>query len=243
MKLTAVAAFGAALITLPVAAHAQEVAAEPAVAESVAADPAETDAVAAEPAASAAQAPAEAQLAANTPVLLSLNSEANSRHMRVGDTFALTVAQDVAVDGHVVIPRGTRAVGEITWRTGKGAFGKSGKMEMAIRYLDLDGRRIPIDGYHRQEGEGNTAGTAAAVLAAGVIGGLVVTGRSAVVPAGREFTARTIDAIPVAVSADGRATILASYAPSAVLTGRQVNEAEAARRAERRQRRQSRRRS
>ena len=95
MKLTAVVAFGAALITLPVAAHAQEVAAEPAVAESVAADPAETDAVTAEP--------------------------------------AVAVAQDVAVDGHVVIPRGTRAVGEITWRTGKGAFGKSGKMEMAIR--------------------------------------------------------------------------------------------------------------
>ena len=59
MKLTAVVAFGAALITLPVAAHAQEVAAEPAVAESVAADPAETDAVTAEPAVAVAQAPAD----------------------------------------------------------------------------------------------------------------------------------------------------------------------------------------
>src|SRR4051794_32477932 len=175
----------------------------------------------------AAAAADQLQLAANTPITLSMNNELTSKHAREGDTFPLTVVQDIAVDGHVVIPRGTRAVGEVVWRTGRGAFGKSGKMEVAFRYLDLGGRRIPLEGLYRQEGEGNTAATVGAVLGAGIVGGLVVTGHSAVIPQGRELQARTIDAIPIvigAASADpaapAPAMIADSYAPSPLQTGR-----------------------
>ena len=45
----------------------------------------------------------------------------------------MTVTQDVVSDGIVVIPRGTRAVGEITLRSGRGMFGKSGKMDVTFR--------------------------------------------------------------------------------------------------------------
>jgi hypothetical protein len=204
-RLTIIAlAAGAALTAVP--AFAQDAAA-----------PAAVEAPAAAPSADMAQ----AQLAANTPVTLSLNSQVSSKTMRVGDTFPLTVALDVAMDGHIIIPRGTRAVGEVVWRTGRGAFGKSGKIEVAMRYLDLGGRRIPLEGLYRQEGEGNTAATVGAVLAAGVVGGLVISGHSAVIPAGRELTARTLDAIPVAPGADGVTLAIAeSYVPSAVQTGR-----------------------
>jgi hypothetical protein len=58
-----------------------------------------------------------------------------------------------------VIPRGTPAMGEVTWRTGKGAFGKSGKLEFSLRYIDLGGQHIPVTGDFRQEGEGNTLAT------------------------------------------------------------------------------------
>ena len=55
---------------------------------------------------------------------------------------------------------GSRAMGEIVWRTGRGAFGKSGKMEVALRNIELDGRRIPLEGHlspgrrgqHRSDG-------------------------------------------------------------------------------------------
>jgi hypothetical protein len=198
------AAVGAAIMFMPAAVYAQDNAA----------------AEAAAPAADPAPAALPNQLPANTPVTLSLNSQVSSKTMRTGDTFPLTVALDVAVDGRVVIPRGTRAVGEVIWRTGRGAFGKSGKMEVAMRYLDLGGRRIPLEGIYRQEGEGNTAATVGAVLAAGVVGGLVISGHSAVIPAGRELQGRTLDAIPL-VFADGTtAAIAESYAPSAVQTGR-----------------------
>ena len=220
MRTTAVAAFGAALFLAPVAAQAQDPAAPSA--------PAPAEPIAAAPTAAVTPAPQArlAQLNANTPITLSVNHEVNSRHVRVGDTFPLTLVQDVSVDGHVVIPRGTRAVGELVWRTGKGVFGKSAKMEVALRYLEMDGRRIPLDGSYRQEGEGNTGATVGAVLGAGVIGGLLVTGRSAVIPAGRELQARIIDAIPVSIptpTSDGRtavAMIADTYNPTAVQTGR-----------------------
>lgn len=215
MKFTHVAACGAAFLLVP-AAYAQDAAGDPG--------------AAAEPAAAPAIETLQAQLPANTPVTLSMNNELHSRHSREGKSFPLTVVQDVSLNGQVVIPRGSRAMGEIVWRTGRGAFGKSAKMEVALRYIDLGGRRIPLEGSYRQEGEGNTAATVGAVLGAGVIGGLLVTGRSAVIPAGRELQARTIDAIPVVLaSADvGAAAIANSYVPSPVQTGRPETSAERA---------------
>jgi hypothetical protein len=162
--------------------------------------------------------PVEARLPANTDVLLRLNGGLNSQDQRMGDTFPLTVVNDVSVDGHVVIPAGTRAMGQVTWRTGRGGFGKSGKLEISMRYLDLNGRRIPLTGFFRQVGEGNTAATVGALVAAGVIGGLVVHGHTARIPEGREFTARTVDAIPVLIPASGQVAIADSYTPTAVAT-------------------------
>ena len=158
---------------------------------------------------------AEAVLPANTEVVLTLNETVSSKSHRLGDKFSLTVAQDVKVDGAVVIPRGTRAVAQVTRRTGRGSFGKSGKMDFTFRYLDHNGQRIPIEGRHHQAGEGRTAATVGAVVAAGVVGGLVVKGKNARVESGREFTVRTLEPIPVTVSG-GAAIISASYVPSAV---------------------------
>ena len=164
----------------------------------------------------AAPAAVEAQLPAQSEIVLALNGELSSKTHKLGDEFSLAVAKDVVVDGHVVIPAGTRAVGQVTMQTGTGSFGKSGKMEMAFRYLDLGGKRIPLEGKHRQEGEGNGAAVAGAVLAAGVVGGLLVKGKSARVPEGREFTVRTVEALPVTVQAGAPAAILASYTPAAI---------------------------
>lgn len=154
-------------------------------------------------------APLEAELPANTEILLSVNSEITSTTHRAGDTFTLSVAQDVRIGDEVVIPRGTRAVAEITWRTGRGAFGKSGKMNIAMRYIDLDGQRIPVEGTYRQEGEGNTLATVGGIIAIGVFAGFI-TGSRARLPAGRELAARTAVAVPF-ITANGRTRIASSY--------------------------------
>lgn len=158
-----------------------------------------------------------AMLPANTEVTVSMNEELTSRRHHEGDTFNLTVAGDVRLGNYVVIPSGTRAVGEITWMTGRGMFGKSGKMDIAIRYIDLNGRHIPVEGTFRQEGEGNTVATVAGVLAAPIIGVFIV-GHSAVIPAGRELTVRLRDNLAVALPAGATSqpvAVQAAYSPPA----------------------------
>lgn len=141
-------------------------------------------------------------LPANTEVTLSMNDDLTTKGGKIeeGTTFALTVTHDVLLGGFVVIPQGTRGIGEVTWKTGKAAFGKSGKMEVELRYLELGGQRIPIEGKYRQEGEGNTVATVGTVVVAGVFGALV-TGKSARIPKGRELSARTREPIPVILPA------------------------------------------
>ena len=124
------------------------------------------------PAATAPAAPAPSvaadgslTLATGTPIQLAVSQEVNSSSHHAGDMFALTVLNDVRVGDTIVIPRGTPAQAEITWRTGKGAFGKSGKLEFGLRYIELGGQRIPVTGNYRQEGEGNTVATGVGVIA------------------------------------------------------------------------------
>ncbi|WP_416908101.1 MAG: hypothetical protein ACMVO5_00325 [Polymorphobacter sp.] len=139
-------------------------------------------------------------LPANTEVVLSVNDDVTTKGGKIeeGSTFALTVASDVRLQNMVVIPRGSKAIGEIVWKTGKGAFGKSGKMEVELRFIEVGGQRIEIEGKYRQEGEGNTVATVGTVVVAGVFGALV-TGKSAKIPRGRELIARTKYDIPVAL--------------------------------------------
>ncbi|MEO9133129.1 MAG: hypothetical protein ABI240_18225 [Sphingomonas sp.] len=152
------------------------------------------------------------------PIDLVVSKEVNSSTDREGDPIALTVMKDIQIGTTTVIPRGTPAVGEITWRTGKGAFGKSGKMEFVLSYIDLNGRRIPISGEYRQEGEGNTIATGVGIIAVGVFAGFI-TGKRARVPTGRELLGQIAE--PVQFNADGQ--LAASYDDKAAMAAAKAN--------------------
>jgi hypothetical protein len=128
-------------------------------------------------------------LGSGTPITLAVSQEVNSSTHHAGDTFALTVLNDVRIGDTVVIPRGTPAQALITWRTGKGAFGKSGKIEFSLTHIELNGQRIPVTGSFRQEGEGNTIATGVGIIAIGVFAGFI-TGKRARLPVGRELMAQ-----------------------------------------------------
>ena len=160
-------------------------------------------------------------LTTGTPITLAVSQEVNSSTHRAGDTFPLTVLNDVRIGDTIVIPRGTPAQGEITWRTGKGAFGKSGKIEFSLRYIDLNGQRIPVSGDFRQEGEGNTIATGVGIIAVGVFAGFI-TGKRARLPVGRELMSQIVQPVPFTAggqldsSYDGRAAMAAAEANSPV---------------------------
>jgi hypothetical protein len=142
---------------------------------------------------------ATAVLPANTEITLALNDTISTKGKRwtEGDNFDLTVTHNVMLGNYVIIPKGSRGVGRISWLTNKGAFGKSGKMEIDLEYVEVGGRRIPLSGHYRQEGEGNTVATVGTVIAVGVFAGFV-TGKSGTIPAGRELVAHTKEDLPVA---------------------------------------------
>jgi len=139
-------------------------------------------------------------LPANTKVLLRMNNTLTTKNKRYreGDTFYMTVVHDILLKDFIVIPKDSRATGEITWMTGKGMFGKSGKMDISLKYIDVDGRPVPIRGTFRQEGEGNTVATVGGVILAGPFAAFI-TGKSGVIPAGRELEAHTTENIPVSI--------------------------------------------
>jgi hypothetical protein len=134
----------------------------------------------------------------NTEVILRMSEDLTTKggQIKVGHVFNLTVAYDVRVGGVVAIPAGTPAKGEVTMRTGRAVFGKSGKMEIELRSIDLNGQRIPVTGKYRQEGEGDTLAAVGAVFLSAPL--MFVTGKSAVIPRGRELSAYTMGATTVA---------------------------------------------
>lgn len=176
-------------------------------------------------------APAAAVLPRNTQVLLRLDqtlTTKNKRATKKGETFTLSVARNVLLDGYVVIPRGSKAVGSIPWRTGKGAFGKSGKIELSFDYIEVGEQRIAIAGRHREEGDGNSAATIGTALFLSVIGAGLITGRSAEIPQGREFTVWTSEEVAVSFAgarAPGTAGagLVAAAAPAVEASGRRRN--------------------
>jgi hypothetical protein len=137
-------------------------------------------------------------LPSNTDVWLSLDSELSSKKARLGDPIAMKVSRDVMMGQYVVIPRGTEGKGHVSYRTGKGAFGKSAKMEFDLDAILLNGRSIPIGGHYRIEGQGNTGATVAAVATVWIASPFI-TGHSAVAAQGSEWKASTKEPIAIQI--------------------------------------------
>jgi hypothetical protein len=107
--------------------------------------------------------------------------EITSKKVEVGDKFTFQVVADVVENGTVAIPRGSQAIGEIIWKTGRAIGGKSGKFEIEFRSVSVNGKEIALTGKHRQEGRGNTVGA--------LLGSIIISGRSAVMTPGQIVTA------------------------------------------------------
>lgn len=133
-------------------------------------------------------APAVRTVQIGTEVSLTLLDDLSTKTSPKGTPFDLEVAEDVVKDGQVLIPAGTRAVGEVTRSDPKGAFGKAGKLEAAIMYMVLDGKPVRMSGRLSAAGEGGTTETVLTAVAAGLMA-FAVTGKSATIPKGTRLRA------------------------------------------------------
>lgn len=134
-------------------------------------------------------------LAPGTELVVTPDATVSTRTSKTGDHFGISTVSDVIQQGQVVIPRGTHGQGVVTYRSGKGAWGRTGKMDVAFEWLDLNGQHIPLAGSRHLEGKGNTGAMVGAVIAVGLAGAALVTGHSASLEHGELLSARTIEVV------------------------------------------------
>lgn len=147
-------------------------------------------------------------LRAGAEVPMKTLTELSSKTNRQGNRFELSVTEDVVVEGHVVIPRGSRGVGEIVRLVPKGAFGKSGKMDTVLLYVAVGNHRIQLDGRSGDRGKSGTGATVATAVLAGVASAFV-TGTSARVPAGSTMIGYVEKDLPLVVQTAAQQTPIA----------------------------------
>ena len=170
------------------------------------------------PAAVATLAPASPDnvLRVGTKVPLKLSEELTTKgkKLRVGQHFRMEVAEAVLVNGQVVIPAGSSAVGEITEVRNKGMWGKSGHLTAQMLYVSVGGRQIRMTGTFDDKGVTGTGGVVAAIAFVPVAG-FFTTGTSAKIPVGAPVTGFIGEDIPVTMTAAAPVVPLAAQPATA----------------------------
>ena len=105
------------------------------------------------------------------------------KKLKVGDRFQMETTDEMAVNGMVLIPKGTPVTGEVTEVRNKGMWGKSGRINVRVLYMRLNGRQVRMTGAMDDKGTTGTAGVVGSVALLPVAG-FFVTGTSANIPAG-----------------------------------------------------------
>lgn len=156
-----------------------------------------------------------AVLRTGTPVILKLSEELTTKDkkLKINQHFQMEVAENVLVDGVVVIPAGTPAVGEITEVRNKGMWGKSGRFSAQILYLTVNGRQIRLNGVFDNKG---TAGGIGATAVSAVIfppAGFFISGTNAKLPMGTPLKAFIGEDVPLSFAAQASTPLQVAAPP------------------------------
>lgn len=118
---------------------------------------------------------------APVPVALSESLTTKGKALKVGQQVRLEVAQDVMLNGRLVIPARSPVEGVLTEVRNKGMWGKSGAIHLHISSVNINGTTIRLRGEMDTRGETGTAGVVGAIVIL-PIAGFFVTGTSAEMP-------------------------------------------------------------
>lgn len=101
-----------------------------------------------------APAAAEAQpvtIHAGAHLTLATTEDLSSKTMAKGDMVALRVAEEFRIEGRLVIPAGTPAVGQVSDVRASGGLGVSGKLVIRPLYVRVGDATIRLRGILRSE--------------------------------------------------------------------------------------------
>ena len=156
-----------------------------------------------------------AVLRTGTPIVLKLNEELTTKDkkLKMNQHFQMEVSEDVVVDGVVVIPAGTPAVGEITEVRNKGMWGKSGRFAGQVLYLTVNGRQIRLNGVFDSKGTAGGVGAVAASVIVLPIAGFFISGTNAKLPIGTPMKAFIGEDVQLSFAAQAAAPLQVATPP------------------------------
>ena len=129
---------------------------------------------------------------AGTEISLETMTALTSKKQVKGDQIPLKTSKDVWIDGHLLIPAGTSATGQISDSRVTGGFGMNGKLSVAPLFLVVNGQTIRLIGAAKSK---NVAGVDT-VIAVSLVTTLV-SGHSGVIPVGTRINGATIRAATI----------------------------------------------
>jgi len=134
-------------------------------------------------------------------VMIELAEPISTKTQKTGDTFAIRLAEPVVMRGQIVLPAGTKGVGEVVEAAKPAMGGKSAKLVLAARSLTApNGAELPLKAL-QLSGAGKGHATAATALGVAGIGfmplgfvGFAIHGGDVTFPAGTQATAKLASA-------------------------------------------------
>jgi hypothetical protein len=123
-----------------------------------------------------------------TPVKLKLLHTLNSKTAVPDDPLNFAVAEDVVVDGRILVKAGAPAIGRVRHVKPARTLGRGAELGMDIQYLRVGRTRVPLRGSPARKGKNKTGDTVALGVIFG-LGGLVKHGSEIEVKEGSFFTA------------------------------------------------------
>jgi hypothetical protein len=142
-------------------------------------------------------------LPALTPVLLSLDEAMESDKAKIGQYFRISLREPVRLSDSLVIPAGTTGSGQVVHAAKSRAMGKAGELVLAARFLDYQGRRIPLRSLRYGKGQGKDNVDTAVIVGVAVSALITpfITGGEVRIPAGTELWAKIASQVDFAAAA------------------------------------------
>lgn len=105
-----------------------------------------------------------------TAVKLKLLHSLNSKTVVADDPLNFSLAEDVLVDGKIVVKAGAVAIGRVREAKSARTLGRGAELALDMQYLRVGQLRVPLRGFQARKGQAKTGDTIALVVAFGLSG-------------------------------------------------------------------------
>ncbi|MBC8278617.1 MAG: hypothetical protein H8E46_10330 [FCB group bacterium] len=133
-----------------------------------------------------------------TPVIIKLDQEVNSKTVTPGSVIKASVANDVKVNGKVVIKAGAVCDVSVLNSRKAGIVGSPGSVTISVNSVkSVDGTNIPLMNASKSDEGKSEVATAVVITILCCILGLLMKGKEGVIPAGTQITGYTVAQVDI----------------------------------------------